>query len=314
MKIKKYTRRFKVLLRKRPLALLLVGLSLFLGIAVDSHADVVMRRRVVRHFPDNLSCPFRSQYDLWFIATAPTATVFFKTLPSTSSSEGTTLKISDLHVAEESKFAGSFRAEPSESQCWDSIGGAPYFHSDGPGSSDIVLPLDSATGWALVNAQVENQVLRLGTEPLQQSQASFKVSGLTPGKKYFVTGWSNWDLGGSEFNVEVDTPRPAAVFLQLGRFKLEIRYDPAQALAGGEARTERSAVFWFRDPLKLELIVNVVDRCSDARTYWVTVGGTTGAEARIKITDQITGKSVTYQNRSGQRFKTVVDQTTFRCQ
>jgi hypothetical protein len=290
---------------------LLLAFACALVTAADSRADVVLRRQVLRHFPDNATCPFRAGYDLFFVATAATAKITFKASPT--SSEGTKLELSDLHVAEEHEFEASYRGDTFDQDCWFSQGGAPSFHSSGPSSSDIVLPLGSASGWTGFNAQVGSNILSLGIQPLQASQASFTVSGLKPGARYFVTGWSNW-TDGAGFDVEVDTPRPAAVFLQANRFKLEVRYDPTQELAGGGALSGRSAAFWFRDPLKLELIINVVDRCADARTFWVTLGGTTAAEATITITDQRTGKKLTVQNRSGQRFKPLLDQATFRCQ
>jgi hypothetical protein len=297
--------------RWRHLVVLLLASAFALGTAADSQADVVLRRRVVRHVPDDATCPFRAGYDLWFYATAATAKITFKGSPT--SSQGTTLELSDLHVVEEQTFEANFRADPFDDEECYSDGGAPAFQSSGPSSSDIFLPLGNVSGWTGFNAQLASNALRLGIQPLQASQASYTVSGLTPGLRYFVTGWSNW-TDGTGFDVEVDLPRPSAVFLQSGRFKLEVRFDRTQEIAGGGTFSGRSAAFWFRDPLKLELVINVVDRCSDAGTFFVTLAGTTAAEAKITITDQRTGKRLTVQNPAGQRFKPLADQTTFRCQ
>ena len=296
--------------RGRHLIVLLLAFTFALVTAAESHADVI-RKHVIRHVPDDATCPFRAGYDLWFIATAATAKITFKTSPA--SNQGTALELRDLHVAEEREFEANFRADPFDDEECYSDGGAPAFQSSGPSSSDIVLPLGNALGWTVFNAQVAGNALDLGLVPLQPSQASYTVSGLTPGLRYFVTGWSNW-TDGTGFDIEIDTPRPAAIFLQSGRFKLEVRYDSTQELAGGGTFSGRSAAFWLRDPLKLELIINVVDRCADAGTFFVTLAGTTAAEAKITITDQRTRKKLTVQNRSGQRIQTVVDQTTFRCQ
>jgi hypothetical protein len=278
--------------------------------AGSSDADVVLRKRVVRHFPTGKGCPFRAQYDLWFVATTSEARLIFERSadpPGSDPEENTA--IGSLYVVDEGEFERNYRSAASEEEpCWEFEGLEGYFPYYQPGD-DTSEALEDASPeqWTLVNASLGGGVT-LGLDPLQSARATVRVTGLTPGRKYFVAGWSN----GGGFTVAVDTPRPAAFFLQNGRFKLELVHDGTQP-AGGKVVSEQSAVFWFRDPLKTELIINVTDRCQDRGKYHVQVGGTTATRVSIVITDLQNGRTVRYQNRQGTRFQPKLDQTTFGC-
>lgn len=294
----------------------LLAVAAILGPVLSSEADVVRRMRIFKHSPTGAWCPFRGQHDLWFVATTGEAKIIFATSPDPLNPQGTTVLLDDLYVVEDTAFEENFKFDSTHS-CW-ALGGAPSFDPGTANSAAIVFSelFFDVNGWTLVNARDEQgqdrsggPALRLGVDPLSPSRATVNVTGLTPGTRYFVTGWSN----DGDLTVTVDTPRPPAFFLQNGRFRLELRHDGTQ-LAGGEVVSDRSAAFWFRDPLKTELIVNVVDRCQDRGTYFVQVGGTVATQASIVITDLRNGKKVSYKNKQGERFQPKIDQTTFRCQ
>ena len=294
----------------------LLAVVAILGPVMSSEADVVRRMRVLKHAPGNAWCPFRGQHDLWFVATTGEAKIIFGTSPDPLNPQGTTVLLDDLNIVEDTAFEENFKFDSTHS-CW-ALGGAPSFDPGTGNSSAIVFSelFFDVNGWTLVNASGEQgqdrsggPALRLGLDPLSPSRATVNVTGLTPGTRYFVTGWSN----DGDLTVTIDTPRPPAFFLQNGRFRLEARHDGAKA-AGGTVLTEKSAVLWFRDSLKTELVVNVADRCADLGTFHVIVGGTTSTQVSLAITDLQTGRRVSYQNRQGARFQNRDDKTTFRCQ
>lgn len=301
--------------RRRWLLILLAVVALF-GPAVSSEADVVLRKRVIRHFPNDLWCPMRGQYDLWFVAATSKATLSITA--SAGDFDGGSVSVDDVQVVEDWAFAEGFRADLNDYECWDSVGGAPFFHAYGDNPAvPFSESFDDESGWTLVNATIAGGTLNLGIDPDSPVEARVTLTGLKPGTRYFVVGRSSWSFGpefqgNAGFTVTIDNPRPPALFLQNGRFKLEARYDGPQ-LAGGQVLTEKSAVLWFRDPLKTELIVNVNDRCQDKGKYHVQVGGTTATRMSIVITDLQTGKSVRYENRQGARFQTKIDEKTFQC-
>ena len=287
---------------------LLPGLLLvpaLLGPVMSSEADVALRRRVIAHFPDQSWCPFERGYDFSFVATTNKADLIFEALAGDLESA---VEVDDVSVVGEDVFARGFQFWGNLECDW--FEGAPYFKTEST-TGFFNETFDSGAGWSLVNAEISGGILRLGVDPTSRTAARATVTGLVPGARYYVTGWSSWELFG-EVTVKVDLPRPSEFLLQNGRFKLELRHDGPE-LAGGEVVSDRSAVFWFRDPLKTELIVNVVDRCQDKGTYFAQVGGTVATQASIVITDLQTGKKVSYKNKQGERFQTKIDQTTFRC-
>lgn len=298
-------------LRPRRLLLSLAALLVLFGAARSAGADKIGGKRILRHFPNAAVCPFRGQYDLWFVATTGQATIIFDELVN----DGQPLQIDRIYVAQidEAVFAENFRADPNDADCWDTLGDAPRFDpllANGP----VVFTdlFDSNSGWSLTNAQVAGGFLQLG--PGTPARAARTITGLVPGKRYYVLGWStDWADAGEGVTVTVDAPRPAAFFLQNGRFRLEVRYGPSQQLAGGEVLTAKSAAFWFGDPAKVELIVNLAERCAIDGRFWLMVGGTTSALARVTVIDTATGRRVTYQNPKNVVFQTRIDKTTFRC-
>lgn len=289
----------------------LVILLVFLGAARNAGADKIGGKRILRHFPNAAVCPFRGQYDLWFVATTGQATIIFDELVN----DGQPLHIDRIYVAQidEDVFAENFRADPNDADCWDTLGDAPRFDpllANGP----VVFTdlFDSNSGWSLTNAQIAGGFLQLG--PATPARAARTITGLVPGKRYYVLGWStDWADAGEGVTVTIDAPRPAAFFLHDGRFRLEVRYGPSQQLAGGQVLTAKSAAFWFGDPAKVELVASVADRCADADRFWLFVGGTTTVLTRVTVIDTATGRRVTYQNPKNVPFQTRIDKTTFRC-
>ena len=283
-------------------AILSIGLALLAltSSVLPAHADIVMRKRVERHFPDRGSCPFANELELSFIAGGTEAIVTF----SATSVDIEPFQIYDVAVVDRETFTSRFKAGVAES-CMN--GDRPFYDGD---VSDVDL-IDDPNNWSLTNASLSN-TLQLGiTSGETQAKASVLVTGLVPGREYFVTGGS--DRG--DFEIDVDCPPPAAFFLANGRFHVEVRWDVNAQLPGVLTYSEKTAGLWFQDPDHLVMIVSVIESCGSSGngTYWLMFAGTTANKLRIKVQDTVTGIEKTYLNGSQTRLKTVVDKKTFHC-
>lgn len=284
-------------------AIFSAGFTLLLvaGSVLPASADLVMRKLVVRHFPEGEgSCPFVNELELSFIASGPEAIL-------TLTAEGVDfepIEIDTLIVVDREKFVSRFNNPLGES-CMG--GGLAYYAGD---SSDVILSEDP-NGWSFTNADLEDSVIRMGITGETEARASVRVRGLVPGHEYFVTGRS--DSGG--FGVEVDCPLPPEFSLANGRFRVEVRWDVNERLVGVLTHSEKTVGLWFQDPKHLVMMVSAVDNCgtSGNGTYWLMFAGTTANKLRISVQDTVTGIQKTYRNGSQIRLKTVVDKTTFRC-
>jgi hypothetical protein len=116
----------------------------------------------------------------------------------------------------------------------------------------------------------------------------------------------------------LSTPGPCnasatVLCLHDGRFRVEATWkaDSTGNSARAEAQGNDSGRFWFFSPDNTELVVKVLDGCSNNSRYWVFASGLTNVETRITVTDTISGTSRRYFNPSGNVFAPVQDVGAF---
>lgn len=274
-------------------------LMIMLVVPAPAGADIVMRKKVLRHFPDLETCPFVNELELSFIAGGPNAILTF----SATGVESEPFQIDGVAVVDKETFVGNFFANVAQ----DCMNGALAFYEGTPTDVDLT---DDASLWSLSNASVDNG-LRLGINSgNDQASASVRVTGLVPGRQYFVTGWSNR----GSFDVEVNSLLPTEFFLANHRFQVQVRWDASAKLPGVLTYSEKTAGLWLNDPTQIEMLVSVTNHCNPrGGTFWVMFAGTTAQKLRITVKDMVTQIQKTYLNGTETRLKTVVDKTTFRC-
>ncbi len=75
--------------------------------------------------------------------------------------------------------------------------------------------------------------------------------------------------------------------------------------------TDDTGYFWFFDDANVEMVVKVLDACSFAGRFWVFAGGLTDVEVNVVVTDTVTGTSLHYLNRDGDKFEPIQDTQAF---
>ena len=111
------------------------------------------------------------------------------------------------------------------------------------------------------------------------------------------------------------TCRPDEETLCLKGSRFEVRLDH---LAEGEPRparvadsgTEESGLFWIFDPANWEVLVKVLDGCSNG-AVWVYGASTTDVGYVITVTDTASGEVRKYRNEPGRRATSITDMNAF---
>ena len=76
--------------------------------------------------------------------------------------------------------------------------------------------------------------------------------------------------------------------------------------------TADSGYFWFFGPDNVELVVKVLQACSEPfHSYWFFAAGLTNVEVGITVVDRETGASKTYTNPRGTPFAPIQDTAAF---
>ena len=103
--------------------------------------------------------------------------------------------------------------------------------------------------------------------------------------------------------------------LQGGRFRATAQWRDHQGNTGegqvAPSASADSALFWFFDAANWELLVKVIDGCSNNGNYWVFAAGTTDVEYTLEVTDLATGDLFTTTNPLGQAAPAVTNTTAF---
>ena len=79
------------------------------------------------------------------------------------------------------------------------------------------------------------------------------------------------------------------------------------------ALTSDSGYFWFFNPANIEVVVKVLNACTQAPPrYWVFAAGLTNVEVTLQVTDtQAGGSPKTYVNPLGTPFAPIQDTGAF---
>ena len=100
-----------------------------------------------------------------------------------------------------------------------------------------------------------------------------------------------------------------------GRFEITVDWQSSVGPFAGHpvVLTPNTGYFWFFDSANVELLVKVLDACSDYGHEWVFAGGLTDVGVTMTVTDIQTGTSKTYTNPQGTAFLPIQDTGTFSC-
>jgi len=109
---------------------------------------------------------------------------------------------------------------------------------------------------------------------------------------------------------------PTTLCLNSGRFKVTAAFRTSDGRSGnatGVGLTSDSGYLWFFNPANIEVIVKVLNACTQAPPrYWVFAAGLTNVEVTLQVTDtQTGGDPKTYVNPLGTPFAPIQDTGAF---
>lgn len=109
---------------------------------------------------------------------------------------------------------------------------------------------------------------------------------------------------------------PTSHCLQGGRFSVSVDWQGIVNGEGGAAgtvagATADSGLFFFYGPNNWEILVKVLDACSQNDHYWVFAASATTFAYTITVTDTVTGAVRTYSNRLGVPSPAITDTEAF---
>ncbi len=126
---------------------------------------------------------------------------------------------------------------------------------------------------------------------------------------------TDWVLYEPDDNGGGDPLDPIPLLLGGGRFEVTVLWRDPQGERGVGAPvplTADTGYFWFFRPDNVELVVKVLDACSQAQPrYWVFAAGLTNVEVDMEIVDTDTGARWDYFHARGQPFPPVQDTNAF---
>lgn len=163
----------------------------------------------------------------------------------------------------------------------------------------------------------------LGAVPANSTAAN--IVGLSPSTTYFFRVRARNDQGFSPYSnvasattqggASTCTSGPTALCLNNGRFRVQatFRIPQGQTTQAQAVRmTDDTGYFWFFDADNVEVLVKVLNACSQQRPrFWVFAAGLTNVRVDIQVTDTQTGQVRTYTNPQGQAFLPVQDTSAF---
>lgn len=100
--------------------------------------------------------------------------------------------------------------------------------------------------------------------------------------------------------------------LNQGRFEVRAiwrDYDGVSGAGYAHPITANSGYFDFFSPNNVEVLVKVLDGCTDAlgQHFWFFAGGLTDVQVELRVKDTLTGDFRLYTNRLGTRFDSILD-------
>lgn len=98
------------------------------------------------------------------------------------------------------------------------------------------------------------------------------------------------------------------------RFRVEVDWS-SPSLGSGTGmvlkRTSDGGSFYFINPNSQDLVVRLLNMCSDNNHFWVFANALTNVEYDMTVTDTFTGSSRSYSNELGQPAQAVTDTSAF---
>ncbi|MCP4655583.1 MAG: hypothetical protein GY856_09215 [bacterium] len=106
-----------------------------------------------------------------------------------------------------------------------------------------------------------------------------------------------------------------ALYLNDDRFQVEVRWRDFAGntgLGGPVELTDQTGYFWFFDQQNIELVVKVLDACTDPyNKFWVFAAGLTNTEVTLTVIDSATQTRQVYDNPLNQPFAPILDTGAF---
>lgn len=106
-----------------------------------------------------------------------------------------------------------------------------------------------------------------------------------------------------------------ALCLLDGRFRATVRWLAFDGREGVGSRvtipSDDSGLFTFFTPSNWEMLVKVIDGCTNNGRFWVFGAATTNVAYELTVTDTVTGETRVYQNPLGTSAPAIVDTQAF---
>jgi len=118
--------------------------------------------------------------------------------------------------------------------------------------------------------------------------------------------------------IEECVPDTTTLCLNDGRFRVRARFATAAgedgALATGTHLTGDTGYFTFFDPANVEIVLKVLDACSQYGRYWLYATGLTDLEVELEVADPVTQRRHVITSPLGKAFQPVADNQAFACE
>ena len=97
------------------------------------------------------------------------------------------------------------------------------------------------------------------------------------------------------------------------RFKVEVDWQTSSGSGAGQVlkSSDDTGFFYFMNPNSQDLVVQLLDACSNNDHFWVFANAFTEVGYDITVTDTFTGFSRVYSNDLGQPAQAVTDTSAF---
>jgi hypothetical protein len=295
-----------------------------IAVADSSNLSVSWNAPTTGAAPTGYRLDFRSGSTLVASVSVGTATATTIAIPP-----GTTGTFSVTVTA----IAGSAAGSPS----------APATFTISSGCPIPVAPTGLTGNIVSGNATVQwNGVLNASNYIVQAGSAQFSAnlfngsvgnnttvtaSGLPPGFQAYVRVFANNACGTSAptpdfLLTSTTTPPPSGCtpsptrVCAFDRFQIDVTFRDSAGRSGPatvapNGRYFDGGEFWFVNPNNVDLLVQVLNRCSNNNRYWVFASGNTNVEVTINVTDTLRGGTKQYVNPLNTPFAPVSDTSAF---
>lgn len=154
-----------------------------------------------------------------------------------------------------------------------------------------------------------------GTGSKAHSQDRIVLSGAPrrQGEELYAASLSSAELVDSASSV--CTADDTSLCLLGSRFRVRADWKAGErsGAAASIPRTADTGMFWFLSSNNVELVVKVLDGCSENGYRWVLMGGLTDVGVEVTVTDGESGRAKMYRSLEGMPFATMFDATAFDC-